>query len=685
MSETKQEWWKRTSAADDAVEGSAARQRKWLDDDWLREFDFDDYRADSASQSIGSFWGRYGVADRTDEAARIAAAQKIVQGFANTFSTGDVAYRVTFSAGVATAGTSFASKAIVVSHRPLFDPTLTDDEAQVVLTRMACHEAYHDRYGRETAAAVRATWPTNHPLHDAAHRLGNLLDDVRIEARGDAEFPGFAYTSAPTLAYVARSTAPNAKAATLSPMNVAVAAVRYAPHVDWTGRENDRDQWIDWSVRGTATDDVDAHVAAVAEGLSILEDQQDAQEQEQTPEPQAAPEPQDADEQDDAETDDADDATDETDDSETDETQSDAGEGTTETDDDDEADADDDTDETDASQSADDEADADETAEGGEQDGEGDQEQAEPKFGECLGDAIGAAAEANGETSSMDEAHAQELVEQANALVDDGLGGKGEVYYTAEGLTSQWGRSSAEPSAPAAAAVRTAFARSRTGHYDKQAGFRTGRIDNRGIVRIAENDYRVFNRRTAPSEGKYTVWLMVDCSGSMGGMPIYDAAAVSSAFAAASRGLPSVRMSIWGWTSGFRLGGSFGAARVWTTGDAISKVNDLTVLGRGGTPDAEMFSWATRAIIDEASLNGSQPVLIVASDGEGSLRSHVDLIAKARRQGITVVSVALGGGVRPDQQRRMYGEGSFVPWLGTIERTARPLGKMVARIVGTKA
>jgi hypothetical protein len=34
----------------------------------------------------------------------------------------------------------------------------------------------------------------------------------------------------------------------------------------------------------------------------------------------------------------------------------------------------------------------------------------------------------------------------------------------------------------------------------------------------------------------------------------------------------------------------------------------------------------------------------------------------------------------------MYGAGSFIPWMGTIAATARPLGKFVARIVGaTKA
>jgi hypothetical protein len=32
----------------------------------------------------------------------------------------------------------------------------------------------------------------------------------------------------------------------------------------------------------------------------------------------------------------------------------------------------------------------------------------------------------------------------------------------------------------------------------------------------------------------------------------------------------------------------------------------------------------------------------------------------------------------------MYGEGSYIPWMGTIAATARPLGKLIARLVSGK-
>jgi Mg-chelatase subunit ChlD len=642
----KQEWWKRTSAADDASVGSL------FDDDWLDDFDFASVRSTSASASVESFWGRYGIADRTDVAARIAAAQKVVQGFVNTFATGDLPYRVTFSGAIATAGTSFETRAIVVSHKPLFDPTLDDDAANTVLTAMAVHEAAHVRYGRSTDKAVRAEWHTGHPQHGAAFRLANILDDVRIERRFVADYPGFADVFAPCLAYVARSGGETV-VGDLSPLNLACAAARYADHCDWTGHETERDWWIDWSVRGTADDTTETHVAAVHEALRRIAATQRAK-----PKAPKAPKVPRIDETDGLPT-------------------TDAGEGTTETDEPEPVDETPDPFPMSADDASDDETldddDIDPANEGG--------------LDDCFADGAAAAAEQNGEDSNMDEAAAQQLVESAQALVDDGLGGKGEVYDSTSGLVARWAVDVAEASPAASAAIRTAFLRSRTGHFDKQAGYASGRIDNRGIVRIAENDYRVFNRRNAPSDGRYLVWLLVDRSGSMNGSPTRDAIAVAASLAGASRGLPNLRLSIYAWSSSFRLGGSFGAARVWSTGEEIGRIGHLTGIGGGSTPDAETLSWATRAIRDAAK-PGEQPVIIIASDGQGSLQQQIargnDLVGKARQAGVEVLSVALGGGVGMDEQEKMYGPGRYIPWMGTIAATARPLGKMIARLVSGK-
>jgi hypothetical protein len=645
----KRNWWNETSAADDGAldddDAYIVDEDETVDTGWLDDFRFDDYRLSGASASIGGFWGAYGSADRTDTAKRIAAAQRVVQGFVNTFATGDLPYRVTFDESVATAGTDFASRSVVISHRPLFDPSLTDDEANTILTAMACHEADHVRYGRHTAAAVDAAFAGDRNLR-AAQRISNILDDSRIERRHVEDYPGYDGIYTPAIDYVARTMNHGAvpAASALSPIDVICGAVRYTNHVDWTGSETERDFWLDWAARGSADDSAETHVAAVREAVERLASQ---------PEPE--PEPQDG---------------------------QGNGEGGSQSG---------------AGESGSGQPSGSESGESGSESAESDETESgsEPTNGTgtggtvddtstlptCYADAIDDAARENGETSGLETDEAQELIEQAKALVDLPDGNHGEVYWSADGVVDT--RDDVEANGAAAAAVRSAFSRSRTGHFDVERGHKSGRLDNRSLVRVASNDYRLFNRRTAPSEGRYLVWLLVDCSGSMNGRPIEQATQVASAVAQASRGLPQLRLDIWGWSTGFRLGGRFGATRVWTTGAPISNVGFLPNVPGSGTPDAEVLQWATKAI-KAAARRDETPVIIIASDGQGTLKYAIengeDHIAAARKAGVEVVSVALGSGIHRDAQERMYGPKGYIPWAGSIAATAGPLGKLIGRI-----
>ena len=78
-----------------------------------------------------------------------------------------------------------------------------------------------------------------------------------------------------------------------------------------------------------------------------------------------------------------------------------------------------------------------------------------------------------------------------------------------------------------------------------------------------------------------------------------------------------------------------------------------------------------------ASEDDQQPVLIIASDGAGSLRPAV--VDEARRSGVRVVSVAIGN-ISPTIQERNYGPKGYIPWAGSIGATAKPLGELIARI-----
>src|SRR3990172_7188844 len=238
---------------------------------WLDDFDFGDYTVDEPTDRVGGLWNRYGGS--VDTASRIVSAQRLVQGFVDTFATGDLRHAVTFDESIKTAGTDYDRRKIIVSHRPLFDPTLTFDEANTVLTAMACHEACHVRYGRRTVAAAKVLVAQD----PRAATLSNILDDVRIEQRFVADYPGYSGIFASAIKYIAEATVGVGglfDPATVSGVDIVSPAIRYAEYVAWTPESiGERDWWLDWAARGTRTDKPADHVRGLQEGLAHLDAQ----------------------------------------------------------------------------------------------------------------------------------------------------------------------------------------------------------------------------------------------------------------------------------------------------------------------------------------------------------------------------------------------------------------------------
>lgn len=584
---------------------------------WLDEFDFESYRSDEGDRVAG-LWNRYGT--RTaDDAIRVASSLALVQGLVDTFATGDLPYRVTFDKAVKTAGTDFKARQVLISHQPLFDRYITTEEAETVLTAMAAHEASHVRYGKGTAAAAAKL------VDRRAPHISNILDDVRIERRFAKDYPGFAGVFTPAIKYVAETGLREAGLdrydldRVSDPTTVIAAAIRYAEWTDWTGREVERDWWLAWADRGTATDRVKDHVAAVEEALAHLGPIVTPP----TP-PIGQPVPG-------------------------------AGDG--------------------GGQVVDDPSSGEQPA------------TPSDRMGLCIAEAIAAAAS---ESTALTSAQAQLLVETAKTLVvDPETGTKGEVYLSPAGIARK--RHSIPSDGSISAAIRAAFQRTRTGHYDSERNLRSGRLDNRSLPRVASSDLRLFAKRTAPSEDRYLVWLLVDCSGSMTGQPIEDAAAVAAGLAAASRSIPNIRLDVWGWTSGQRGIGAFSATRVWSTGETLANVGYLPSIRKGGTPDAQMLGWAARAIKAQCR-KGERPMIIIASDGFGTLTNTEyddttgeasysptsEVIDKARRSGVEVMSVAIGM-IPAEAQEAVYGPRGYIRWPGSIRLVARPLADMIAR------
>lgn len=311
---------------------------------------------------------------------------------------------------------------------------------------------------------------------------------------------------------------------------------------------------------------------------------------------------------------------------------------------------------------------------------------------ECAADGIDKAAASNGvQNTDQIQKDTEEIVRNSEGVQDAGKRGKVAVYRSTRGLTNKRNAQGValEPSNAAAAVIRNAILRSRTGHTEIELHQARGRLDSKGLWRIAERDPNLFKRRHAPSPAEYLIWVMVDVSGSMSGYPVAQLAQVARALAEATSGTPNVRMAIWAWSDPFLASQRYhsaaraGVCKVWETGMATSEVQKMTELSQGGTPDSTVLAWAWRNILNEKR-GDELPVIIFGSDGQGDVSGMKDEVLSARKHQVLVRSLAIGGYLRPAYQEAVFGRGNFTPWAGSVFNTARPLANVVAQLATSR-
>lgn len=651
-----------------------------LELDELDDFDSDELEdvEDADPSYLRSMWRGYGFRAGADHAEDAVVAHGMVQTFVNAFAR-DGHYVVSFDSSVSTAGTDMEAKHVSITPSPIADPNLTPEQAGEILTGLAVHEICHPRYGRQTYQAVSKAFPYN-PVAD---RLSNLLDDIRIERRFVADYPGYAGVFTPTLEYVGaagvkRNGGKLLRQSISSPVNLAIAATRYPTFTEWTPETAvEANWWINWANKWSAEDAPKRHVEATREALAHIASVKQAQAQKPTSSQQREGAAQGG-----TKSGQANDAT---------ETPKVSTANETERSNDTQADAE-------ATQSdgasagdANDEAPANTTPESDAQadamtDDElnaatrNDNEPTGEQLPSCNGaGAVDQAADANGaprrEVYKL-KRDAQQIVESARNIESDGHGSMVDVAKNLKGLTH--GGPKFGPSELATRYIRNAILRSRTGNTDTTPFQKRGRLDQGGLQRSAFGDTRLFENRKAPSPGKYNVWVMVDASGSMDDQLPY-AAQVAHAMATATHGTPTVRMAVWAWSNAFRPSTAYaGVAKVWETGQDANAIFRMSGLTTGGTPDGTVLGWAARAI-KKATRQDETPVIIFVSDGYGDSNMN-ERVAEARRMGVKVFSVSFGNGMRAKDQELRFGRGNFVPWAGSIIATAKPLADLFARI-----
>ena len=663
--------------------------------DGLADFDSSDLwqpKRKVGHDYLDSMWGKWSFRGRsyaTDD--DILVAHGMVQSFINAFAR-DGVYEVVFSKDITTAGTDMKAQRVVITTAPIVDQTITAVEAGRILTGLATHEISHPRFGKATHWAIRAAFKGSR----AANHLGNLLDDVRIERRFIEQYPGYADVFEPTLEYVGRGSVARNGGQLLRPLrrqqlNLSVLAVRYPNAADWTGIEDERDWWQDWARRWGKEDAPKRVVEAVREALRHIAAVKLADKLARQAESKG-----DGQQGGDAGRGDGDEARD-------------TGR------------QDDDSDGSDGDSGGDEKIDAESAGESGgasQETGVADDEDVleqasravaglgDEELGEAAdedeplssaaptcagGGAVQRAAIQNGADQleiQQTNDRADEAVEEAKLYEDDGMGGKVDVARSMKKLINSrmHNRHSMffAKSDVAARYIRDAIMRSRTGHTNVSHYQKRGRLDQHAIHRVARGDYRLFDRKHAPSPDRFLIWMLLDRSGSMDGRESVQQAQVATAIADALKHVPTVRAAVWAWSNSFRNRGDIwsrppGAALAWQTGQPTTEIARTIDLPSGGTPDAEIMSWAYRAIKRELR-HGERPVIILCSDGWGS-SSMTRVVKEARDSGVEVVSVAFGN-LDEDSQLERFGRNGYVTWQGSIIATSRPLARMIAKLVG---
>lgn len=640
---------------DDSPAGDAAVDVEESDVEELDDFDSDDLEdvAPSDHGYLRGMWGSYSfraaVGDKEADSSSIAkdtvTAHGMVQSFVNAFAR-DGHYAVTFDRDCSTAGTDMTDRNVVITPAPVADRSLTAEEAGLILTGLAVHEISHPRYGKNTAMAVQKVFPRNR----VADRLSNLLDDVRIERRFVADYPGYSGVFEPTLNYVGSSQVKknrNVKPTMVlsQPVNLAIAAIRYPDFATWTEETDvERVWWSSWADRSAKEDSPKRHVAAIREALQHIVDTKPAAQPKSKTEntDESGPMSTSTGQANDTEEIDADGSTD-------DPSDSDAPRDPDASTEDADAALNEETKDADAKESV--------------------------HTPSCSGSETVDQAVLDNEVTARDirdlKHDAEEIVRNARNQ-EDGV----DVARSLKGITH--GGTRLGGSSLAQRYVRNAILRSRTGHTEVNSFQRHGRLDQKGLSRIAEGDVRVFERRTAPSPGHYDVWVMIDASGSMDDNLPY-AAQVAHAIASATQGTQSVRLTVWAWSSPFRPSSAYaGVAKVWETGQPTDQIFRMAGLRTGGTPDGKVLSWATKAL--KRDVRGDEtPVILFISDGSGDSDMN-RRVTEARDKGIIVKSISFGGYLSPQSQEERFGRGNFVPWMGSIIKTAKPLADLFAKI-----
>ena len=247
--------------------------------------------APAVPPAVGDLWRTWGYNGDPQDAGQVRVALDGVTSIVNAMAGGDL-YRVGLTGQIATAGTDLKGRSVVITTAALADRRLTLAERLAVTTALAVHEAGHARLTGPMARAVTRRWGEAGASRESgrAHRLSNIVEDVRLEDRTSATFGAYAGLFPLAMWWVAQRY-PSGKIDRLPEtrdemVSLALAAIRYGVHTKWgtdAALVAERDWWTAWGLSAAQHDRPKDHVAALEAALDRINGLPEAKPQPEVP------------------------------------------------------------------------------------------------------------------------------------------------------------------------------------------------------------------------------------------------------------------------------------------------------------------------------------------------------------------------------------------------------------------
>ena len=189
-----------------------------------------------------------------------------------------------------------------------------------------------------------------------------------------------------------------------------------------------------------------------------------------------------------------------------------------------------------------------------------------------------------------------------------------------------------------------------------------GGLDDEELWRWSAGDYRVFEEKVIAVHPKVQMGLLVDMSGSMCGEHLETAQELAQLFCWALRDMSNVTTKIFGHTANVTGSRDCQVYRLWEPGDPMNRLGLISTLPHMNNYDGFAIASVVKDLMERGEPD-EQRVLIVLADGypqgtgyggsEGM--KHVKMVDDwARRNGVEVIQIAIDYSLNAERQSAMF-------------------------------